>query len=109
MNYGTATWVICIFFASQFEGSLLVASAVHVILGASGLVGYVSHFIGPLTVAPTIALIGVVIIDSAIDLSSTHWGISILWVTIPKWILSFKSYSVQYNVEMMKTYFWSFK
>ncbi|XP_064606818.1 solute carrier family 23 member 1-like isoform X2 [Liolophura sinensis] len=66
----------------RFEGSLLVASAVHITLGASGLVGYVSHFIGPLTVAPTIALIGVVIIDSAIDLSSTHWGISIFTMLV---------------------------
>ena len=43
----------------------MVSSLFQIILGFSGLVGLVTKFIGPLTVAPTISLIGLSLFPSA--------------------------------------------
>ena len=42
----------------QLSGSLMVASLLEVLVGGLGLIRLLLHYIGPLTVAPTIALIG---------------------------------------------------
>ena len=43
----------------------MVSSLFQVFIGFSGLVGLVSRFVGPLTVAPTIALIGLALFSDA--------------------------------------------
>ena len=47
-----------------------------IIIGASGMVSVLLRFIGPLTVAPTIMLIGFSVAETAFELSGKHWGIS---------------------------------
>ena len=42
----------------QMSGSLMAASAVEVLVGSLGLVGPLMRFVGPISVAPTITLIG---------------------------------------------------
>lgn len=63
---------------SQAEGSLVLASVLHLLLGGSGLMGRLMKYIGPLTIAPTIVMIGISLFRPALELSESHWGIASL-------------------------------
>lgn len=54
---------------SQIQGAILVASLLEMFIGFSGLVGYLLRFIGPLTVAPTITLVGMALFPVAMEQS----------------------------------------
>uniref|UniRef100_A0AAR2LVY8 Solute carrier family 23 member 1 n=1 Tax=Pygocentrus nattereri TaxID=42514 RepID=A0AAR2LVY8_PYGNA len=58
------------------QGSIMVGSLFQVLVGFSGLIGFFMRFIGPLTIAPTISLIGLSLFDSAGANAGNHWGIS---------------------------------
>ncbi|XP_051580560.1 xan_ur_permease domain-containing protein [Myxocyprinus asiaticus] len=58
------------------QGSIMVGSLFQVLVGFSGLIGLFMRFIGPLTIAPTISLIGLSLFDSAGMNAGDHWGIS---------------------------------
>ena len=55
-----------------------MASVFQVLIGLSGVVGVLLRFIGPLTIAPTIALIGLALFGAAADFCAKQWGIAIL-------------------------------
>ncbi|XP_029351830.1 solute carrier family 23 member 1-like isoform X2 [Echeneis naucrates] len=61
---------------TALQGSIMVASVFQILLGFSGLIGFLMRFIGPLTIAPTIALIGLSLYDAAGAKAGTHWGIA---------------------------------
>ena len=65
-------------FALQIQGSLMVASLTQVVLGCSGLLGVIVHFIGPLTIAPTIALIGLSLTTAIMNMNKVHIGTAFL-------------------------------
>ncbi|XP_044026151.1 solute carrier family 23 member 1-like isoform X2 [Siniperca chuatsi] len=58
------------------QGSIMVASLLQILVGFSGLIGFLMRFIGPLTIAPTVSLIGLSLYDSAGIKAGSHWGIS---------------------------------
>uniref|UniRef100_A0A672GUQ5 Solute carrier family 23 member 1-like n=2 Tax=Salarias fasciatus TaxID=181472 RepID=A0A672GUQ5_SALFA len=58
------------------QGSIIVGSLFQMFVGFSGLIGLFMRFIGPLTIAPTISLIGLSLFDSAGGSAGNHWGIS---------------------------------
>ncbi|KAM6992745.1 solute carrier family 23 member 1-like [Tautogolabrus adspersus] len=58
------------------QGSIMVASLLQILVGFSGLIGFLMRFIGPLTIAPTVSLIGLSLYDSAGAKLGSHWGIS---------------------------------
>uniref|UniRef100_A0A672H2A0 Solute carrier family 23 member 1-like n=1 Tax=Salarias fasciatus TaxID=181472 RepID=A0A672H2A0_SALFA len=60
----------------QLQGSIIVGSLFQMFVGFSGLIGLFMRFIGPLTIAPTISLIGLSLFDSAGGSAGNHWGIS---------------------------------
>ena len=51
----------------------MVASIVQITIGFSGLLGYVLKFIGPLTIVPTIVLVGMPLFDTAYRYSSKYY------------------------------------
>ena len=57
-----------------------MASIVEVLIGLSGLVGLLLRFIGPLSIAPTICLIGLSLANVAADFCSKQWWIAIMCV-----------------------------
>ena len=61
----------------QLQGAVMVASCVQMLVGFSGLIGFLMRFIGPLTIAPTISLVALPLFDSAGDNAGTHWGIAL--------------------------------
>lgn len=60
----------------------MVASLLQILVGFSGLIGFLMRFIGPLTIAPTVSLIGLSLYDSAGAKAGSHWGISAMYVTV---------------------------
>ncbi|XP_070531836.1 solute carrier family 23 member 1-like [Ptychodera flava] len=66
----------------EVQGALMVASAFEFLLGISGAIGLLLRFIGPLTVAPIIVMIGLGMYDIAALFASGHWGIAFLTVAL---------------------------
>lgn len=62
----------------EIQGNLILASLTQVILGCTGVMGFFLQFIGPLTIAPTISLIGLSLTGVALDFNTVHWGIASL-------------------------------
>ncbi len=62
----------------EIQGAIMVASVFQVIIGFSGIIGLLLKFIGPLAIAPTIALVGLSLFQAAAGFSGVHWGISFL-------------------------------
>uniref|UniRef100_A0A3Q2CNK9 Si:dkey-106n21.1 n=1 Tax=Cyprinodon variegatus TaxID=28743 RepID=A0A3Q2CNK9_CYPVA len=81
----------------EIQGAILVASLFQIFLGFSGLVGFVLKYIGPLTIAPTINLIGLSLFIEAGKKCGSHWGIAALTVGL---ILLFSQYLSKVNVPM---------
>lgn len=70
---------LCLF-TSQIQGAIIVSSMVEVCIGALGLPGILLKYIGPLTITPTVALIGLSGFQAAGERAGKHWGIAMLWV-----------------------------
>ncbi|KAM5169062.1 solute carrier family 23 member 1 [Callospermophilus lateralis] len=60
----------------EVQGAIMVASVVEVVIGLMGLPGALLSYIGPLTVTPTVSLIGLSVFQAAGDRAGSHWGIS---------------------------------
>ncbi|XP_029289839.1 solute carrier family 23 member 2 [Cottoperca gobio] len=82
----------------EIQGAILVASLLQMVLGFSGLVGFVLKYIGPLAIAPTINLIGLSLFIEAGKKSGGHWGIAALTVCL---ILLFSQYLSKVDVPMI--------
>ena len=54
----------------------MVAALLEVLLGFSGAIGLLLRFIGPLSIAPTISLLGVSLFRSAAQDASKQWWIA---------------------------------
>ncbi|XP_057406424.1 solute carrier family 23 member 2-like [Balaenoptera acutorostrata] len=64
----------------QLQGAIMVASCVQMLVGFSGLIGFLMRFIGPLTIAPTISLVALPLFDSAGNDAGIHWGIAAMTI-----------------------------
>lgn len=58
----------------------MVASVFEIFLGASGILTILLRFIGPLTVAPTIMMVGLGVVKTGYELAGSHWGIAFGYV-----------------------------
>ncbi|KAM7121236.1 solute carrier family 23 member 1-like isoform 3-T3 [Molossus nigricans] len=73
----------------ELQGVIMVASCFQMLVGFSGLIGYLLRFIGPLTIAPTISLLALPLFSSVGDDAGAHWGIAALTIFL---ILLFSQY-----------------
>lgn len=62
---------------NELQGSVLVASIIQCLIGFTGLMGIVLRFIGPITIAVTLAMIGIGVFPLIMNLAGKHWCISI--------------------------------
>ena len=60
----------------EVQGAIMVASIFQVIIGFTGVIGLMLRFIGPLSIAPTIALVGLSLFEAAAGFSGQHWGLA---------------------------------
>ncbi|GAB0176626.1 solute carrier family 23 member 1 [Grus japonensis] len=65
----------------EVQGAIMVASCFQILVGFSGLIGFLMRFIGPLTIAPTISLVALPLFDSAGDDAGQHWGIAFMTIS----------------------------
>ena len=62
----------------QIQGAIMVASLFQVVLGFSGLMGFVLRYIGPLTITPLVALTGLSLFEAGSTFAEKHWWIALL-------------------------------
>uniref|UniRef100_A0A665SXM8 Solute carrier family 23 member 2 n=1 Tax=Echeneis naucrates TaxID=173247 RepID=A0A665SXM8_ECHNA len=74
----------------QIQGAIIVSSLVEVCIGALGLPGILLKYIGPLTITPTVALIGLSGFQAAGERAGKHWGIAMLTIFL---VLLFSQYA----------------
>jgi len=61
----------------QIQGAIIVASLFEVAVGLSGLIGLLMKYIGPLTVAPIITLVGISLFDAVNRFAARNWYIAV--------------------------------
>ncbi|KAM7355135.1 solute carrier family 23 member 2-like isoform 2-T2 [Cochliomyia hominivorax] len=66
----------------ELSGAIAVSAMVQVILGYTGLVGKLLRFVTPLTIVPTVSLVGLTLFEHAAETASKHWGIAIGTTTL---------------------------
>ncbi|XP_029924003.1 solute carrier family 23 member 1 [Myripristis murdjan] len=66
----------------EIQGAIIVSSIVELLVGLSGLPGLLLEYIGPLTVTPTVSLIGLSVFTTAGDRAGSHWGLSALCILL---------------------------
>ncbi|CAK8682679.1 unnamed protein product [Clavelina lepadiformis] len=60
----------------EVQGAIAVSSILQVVLGFSGAIGFLLRYIGPLTIAPAVALIGLDLFSTASSHAEPQWGIA---------------------------------
>ncbi|NWU91130.1 S23A1 protein, partial [Upupa epops] len=66
----------------EIQGAIVVSSLVEVMIGLLGLPGALLSYIGPLTVTPTVSLIGLSVFQAASERAGSHWGIAVLTIVL---------------------------
>ncbi len=64
----------------HIQAAIIAGSFFEIIIGYTGLVERLLRFVGPITIAPTIALIGLALFKFGAPVAGTHWGIG--WLTL---------------------------
>ncbi|KAK1787022.1 hypothetical protein P4O66_017398 [Electrophorus voltai] len=74
----------------HIQGAIIISSLVEVFIGALGFPGVLLKYIGPLTITPTVALIGLSGFQAAGERAGKHWGIAMLTIFL---VLLFSQYA----------------
>ena len=74
----------------HIQGAVIAGSFFEMLIGYSGLMGKLLRFVGPITIAPTIALIGLALFNLGAPEAGKHWGIGGLTIVL---IILFSQYS----------------
>ncbi len=67
------------------QGAIIAGSLFEIAIGASGLIGFLLRFVGPITIAPTIALIGLALFKFGAPEAGKDWyigGLTILLIIV---------------------------
>jgi len=64
------------------QGAIIAGSVFEIVVGASGLAGRLLRFVGPITIAPTIALIGLALFKFGAPEAGKHWPIGGLTIAL---------------------------
>ena len=71
------------------QGAIIAGAIFEIIIGMSGMVGKLLRFVGPITIAPTIALIGLTLFKFGAPNAGAHWPIGGLTIVL---IILFSQY-----------------
>ncbi|XP_076439536.1 solute carrier family 23 member 1-like [Babylonia areolata] len=66
----------------ELQGAVLVSSLVQMVVGFTGLVGFLMNFIGPLTISPTVTMIGLSLFDATYLKTEGQWWIAFTVFTL---------------------------
>ncbi|KAI0237705.1 Solute carrier family 23 member 2 [Lamellibrachia satsuma] len=67
---------------AELSGGLILASLVQVFIGCTGIIGTLLRFIGPLTIIPTVSLIGLSMFGAASNACESSWIVSMCGVAL---------------------------
>lgn len=67
---------------TSLQGSLMAAGAVHTFVGATGLVGVLLRFIGPITIIPAVLLIGLFMIKATAKFVVVNWIVAVVTASV---------------------------
>ncbi len=71
------------------QGAIILGAIVEIALGASGLIGKTLKYVGPITIAPTIALIGLALFKFGAPVAGKDWWMGGLTIVL---IIAFSQY-----------------
>ncbi|XP_063304703.1 solute carrier family 23 member 2 [Pelobates fuscus] len=74
----------------EIQGAIIMSSLIEVVIGFLGLPGALLRYIGPLTITPTVSLIGLSGFQAAGERAGKHWGIAMLTIFL---VLLFSQYA----------------
>ena len=63
-------------------GAVIVGAVAEAVVGFSGLIGRIRHYLSPVVVGPVIMLIGLALYQAGAPVAASHWPISILTMTL---------------------------
>jgi len=66
----------------EVQGAICVASLFQIVLSFTGVVGLLLKIITPLTIVPTITMVGLALFNLAKEKAATHWGVSMLTMVV---------------------------
>jgi xanthine/uracil permease len=73
----------------HIQGAVLLGAVFEIVIGVTGLAGKMLRYIGPITIAPTIALIGLCLFKFGAPVAGSHWPIGGLTIFL---IILFSQY-----------------
>lgn len=73
-NEKTELWQIRM---REISGAIAVSAIFQLVIGATGFVGKLLKIITPLTIVPTVSLVGLTLFQHAGETASKHWGIAV--------------------------------
>ncbi|XP_078684147.1 solute carrier family 23 member 2-like [Branchiostoma floridae x Branchiostoma belcheri] len=79
----------------ELQGGLMVASVLEILLGFSGVIGFLLRYIGPLSITPTISLIGLSLIPVTANFASKQWGVAVMTMVL---MLLFSQYLQRFSL-----------
>lgn len=83
----------------QICAAIMFASVFEIVLGYTGLIGYIKRLISPIVIAPTIAMIGLALYYLGVPSMAGNWAISLL--TLAALILYFQVFSRKSKVFLL--------
>ncbi len=83
----------------EVAGAIMIASVVEIVLGYTGVLGYVKRLISPVVIGPTIAMIGLALFNIGAPWMATNWIISL--ITILALVLYSQVFSHQSKVFLL--------
>lgn len=81
----------------EIQGAIMMTGLVQTVIGFAGVVGFFLRFIGPLTIAPTITLMGISLFSEAAESAGKHWGISMMTIAF---LVIFSQYLSKFDVPL---------
>ncbi|KAJ4441305.1 hypothetical protein ANN_11159, partial [Periplaneta americana] len=60
----------------ELSGAIAVSAVLQAVIGLFGIVGVILRYVTPLTIVPTVSLVGLSLFENAADSASQHWGIA---------------------------------
>lgn len=64
----------------EISGAIAVSAVFQLVIGVTGFVGKLLKVITPLTIVPTVSLVGLTLFQHAGETASKHWGIAVWYV-----------------------------
>ncbi|XP_073988001.1 solute carrier family 23 member 1 isoform X2 [Rhodnius prolixus] len=66
----------------ELSGAIAISALVQVFIGFCGIMEIILKYVTPLTIVPTVSLVGLSLFENAAAAASTHWGISIATIVL---------------------------